>query len=384
MNIWRGNLKFKLAVIGAGVFVILFPQIGMASLESDLQAKKDQLNSAQSAAQNKAKEATALSTQINNLNSDIQSTDQKIQQTQGQIGDVQGQIDKLSSDIDIKKAELAELKVQLNTLIVELYRFSSRSQLEYLFSNNKLSETANEQDYVSAVQIQVTSLFDQVSDITNSLQTQKSDQEAKKAELDQLRKQQEDYQASSQYQVGQKNKLLGMTVEQKAAYEAQATKLKSEITQISAQIYAARAARSSGGRETLSGGGSGYPYSSIDEPDAWGFLTRECTSYAAWYLNVVQGKHFENTRPGYGSAYNWANLARDPENSLNVSSSPRVGAVISWEAGPLTSSWGHVAAVEAVNGDGTIDVSEFNWVRYAYSYRSHVNPDDYGGHSYIY
>lgn len=366
----------------AGLFVLSFPLVSSATLQSDLEQKQEQLNSAQAASQNKSNEAKSLTNQINNLNSDIATTDQKIQQTQSQIGDVQGQIDSLSSDIDVKKKNLDNLKKKINVLIVELYRFSSRSALENLFASNKLSETASEEDYVSAVQLQVKVLYREVDNAKKGLESQKSDQEAKMAELDQLKKQQEDYKSSSQYQMNQKNQLLGMTNEQKANYDSQITKLKSEITQISAQIYAERRARLNGGRETLSGGGSGYPYSSIDEPDAWGFLTRECTSYAAWYLNVVQGKRFINTRPGSGSAYNWPNLAYD--QGFTVSSEPRVGAVISWQAGSLTSSWGHVAAVEAVNSDGTIDVSEFNWIKYSYSYRSHVSPGDYGGYSYIY
>ena len=362
--------------------VVLFPTFGFASLESDLQKKKEELDSAQSAAQNKGKEVKNLSTQINNLDSDIKSTESKLQQTGDRIGQTQAEIDQLSGEIDVKKKELSELKKKLNVLIIELYRFSSRSSLETLLLNDSLSESANEEDYVSAVQMQVKVIFGQVDGAKTDLEKQKSDQEAKKAELDQLKKDQEDYRASSQYQMTQKNQLLGMTVEQKAAYEEQAQKLKSEITRISAQIYAERQARLNGGRETLVGGGSGYPYSSIDEPDAWGFLTRECTSYAAWYLNVVQGTRFINTRPGSGSAYNWPNLARD--QGLTVSSSPKVGAVISWEAGSLTSGWGHVAVVESVNSDGTIDVSEFNWIRYSYSYRKNVSPGDYGGYSYIY
>lgn len=361
---------------------VFFPSLTYATLESDLQQKKDQLDDAQSAVQNKANEAKSLTTQINNLDSDIKSTDSKIEETSSRINQTQGEIEQLSGEVDTKKKELDALKKKINVLIVELYRFSSRSSLETLFLSENLSDTANEEDYVAAVQMQVKVIYGQVDSVKKDLEEQKSQQEAKKAELDQLKKDQEDYRASSQYQMGQKNQLLDMTEEQKADYEKQVQKLKSEITRISAQIYAERQARLNGGREVLVGGGSGYPYSSIDEPDAWGFLTRECTSYAAWYLNVVQGTRFINTRPGSGSAYNWPNLARD--QGLTVSSSPKVGAVISWEAGSLTSGWGHVAVVEAVNGDGTIDVSEFNWIRYSYSYRKNVSPGDYGGYSYIY
>lgn len=128
-------------------------------------------------------------------------------------------------------------------------------------------------------------------------------------------------------------------------------------------------------------GGSGYPFGGIDQPDPWGFLTRECTSYAAWYWNSVLGKDFINTRPGSGSAYNWPALARD--QGYSVSSNPRINAIISWQQS-ASMPYGHVAIVERVNSDGTIDVSEFNWRPYVYTYRSGVNPSRYGSYSYIY
>ena len=99
-------------------------------------------------------------------------------------------------------------------------------------------------------------------------------------------------------------------------------------------------------------------------------------------MNAVEGKSFYNTRPGQGSAWNWPALAHD--QGFTVSGNPQVGAAISWEAGGLTSAWGHVAIVEAVNSDGTIDVSEYNWIKYSYSYRKNVTPSDYGSYSYIY
>lgn len=381
----RGKTQIKFALIVVLLTVSFAPPAFATDLNSLIEQRNKlqaELEKNQSAASNKSAEAKSLKTQINSLNNDIKDVESKIAQTGSQIDSAQGSINQLSTTIDQKKQELAKLKIQLNTAIVELYRFSSRSDLEVFFGSTSLADSSNQSKYVEAVQMQVNAIYSKVKTVKTDLEKQKSDQEAKKAELDSLKNQQEAYKKSAEYQKIQKDKVLGMTVDQQKQYEANSAKLKSEITSISSQIYAARQKRLSGGREQLVGGGSGYPYSSIDEPDAWGFLTRECTSYAAWYLNVVQGRDFYNSRPGSGSAYNWPNLARD--QGLTVSGSPRVGAIISWQAGSLTSSWGHVAAVEAVNSDGTIDVSEYNWIKYSYSYRRNVNPDDYGGHSYIY
>jgi len=349
-------------------------------LNNQLQQKQKELDANAAAAANKAQEAKSLSSQINSLDSDIRSTEQKISETGNQITDVSGAIGSLSVSIDQENEQLALLKKKLNGAIVEIYRFSNQNDWQLIFGSDNFGDQSNQSKYVEAVEIQVKSLHVQVTAAKEQLEKQKSDQEAKKQQLTDLKNQQTSYIKGAQYQKTQKDQLLGMTVQQKAAYESKVSQLQSEITHISTDIYNLR--RQQRGRETIGGGGSGYPYTAIDVPDAWGFLTRECTSYAAWYLNVIAGKDFVNTRPGSGSAYNWANLARD--QGFSVSSSPRKGAAIAWGAGPLTSQWGHVAIVEAVNGDGTINLSEYNWVRYSYSYRSNVNPSDYGSYNYIY
>lgn len=127
---------------------------------------------------------------------------------------------------------------------------------------------------------------------------------------------------------------------------------------------------------------TGYPFQSIDVPDPWGFLTKECTSYAAWYWNA-QGFNWYNTQPGRGSARYWNEIAQTL--GYTVGSLPQVGSFIVWR-GPLYmgDQWGYVAVVEIVNNDGTIDVSEMNWDRYSYDYRANINPGDWGQYYYIY
>lgn len=377
----KNIVLFILTVLLTGIYSPVFA----ADLNSLLKQKDQlaqQLQQAQDAAANKAKEVSSLSTQVSSLSKDIQTTESKILETSEQIGTAQKSIEQLSTDIDQKNKELDRLKQQLNNAVVEIYRSSSRSDLELLFQSDSLGESVKQQQYLEAIQGQVSVIYSKVRAIKKSMEDQKSSQEAKKAELDQLKSNQESYKTSVEYQKSQKDKILNMSVAQKAQYEQNAEKLKAEITKISSAIYSERQKRLTGGREILGGGGSGYPYGAIDVPDAWGFLTRECTSYAAWYWNVRLGKKFINTRPGEGSAWNWPALARD--QGYSVSSTARVGAIITWGKGGLTSQWGHVAIVEGVNSDGTIDLSEYNWIRYSYSFRKNVDPGSYGSYSYIY
>jgi len=358
----------------------------ISDLEKQKAAKQAEITKNQAMADQKAAEAKDLTKQIDTLSGDIANTQSKINETSGQISQVNGEIATLDGQIEITKKQLDEENKKLDGTLVELYRTTNgssyRSTLFMLLSSRDLASTMESGTHLTALQQQIDNKIAEVEGIKAEFERQSTAQKAKKDELSQLQSQQEAQKRSATAQKGYKDSLLGMTEDQKASYLASVDKLKSEITHISAQIYAERQKLLSGGSEKLMGGGSGYPYSAIDVPDAWGFLTRECTSYAAWYWNVVLGKRFINTRPGQGSAWNWPALAGD--QGYSVSSTPRTGAIISWSAGGLTSQWGHVAIVEQVNSNGTIDVSEFNWIQYSYSYRANVNPGSYGSYSYIY
>lgn len=75
------------------------------------------------------------------------------------------------------------------------------------------------------------------------------------------------------------------------------------------------------------------------------------TGYCTWYV--------KNRRPdlpnNLGNANTWAYMAQNAGYATGYA--PRVGSVGTTTAGGL----GHVVFVEAVNGDGTVSISEMNW-----------------------
>lgn len=96
-----------------------------------------------------------------------------------------------------------------------------------------------------------------------------------------------------------------------------------------------------------------------------GFVGGQCTSYAAWRLNQ-EGVKFTDT--GNGNAKNWASLAQ--KQGLSVTEKPQVGSVVVW---PSMGQYGHVAYVEGINKDGSINVSEMNYQPGKYTTRSNVS-----------
>lgn len=382
----RGLLK-KISFVLVACFVIVFALQADAADLNDLYKQRDQLSDqlekAKSSSKAKQQEIQSLTQQISSLENDIKATESKIAQTNDQISSTELEIKNLDSQIKQKTNELNDLKKKINASIVEIYRFSSRSDWELILSSSNLGESSNQAKYIEAIQIQVKSMYDKLLELKEALDGEKSKQEAKREELNNLRQRQEEYKKGAEYQVAQKDKLKNMTEQQKKDYDALAIKLQGEIANISNEIYLKRQKNVSGGWQ-LGGGGSGYPFS-CGVIDPWKFYTCQCTSYAAWYWNVVLGKSWDNTRPGSGSAYNWPALAQD--QGYSVSGTPRAGAIISWGIGLYPGDqWGHVAIVESVNSNGTVNISEYNYLyKNGFSRRINVNPASEGvPYSYIY
>lgn len=94
--------------------------------------------------------------------------------------------------------------------------------------------------------------------------------------------------------------------------------------------------------------------------DSWQYGNRQCTSYAAWMLwNVHQYSAVE-----WGNARDWVDAAQNA--AIRTTWEPLVHSV----AVDTSFVPGHVMWVEAVNPDGTIRVSEYNYKPGEYSERT--------------
>lgn len=130
-----------------------------------------------------------------------------------------------------------------------------------------------------------------------------------------------------------------------------------------------------------------YPYrhqvSPVEDvPDQWGFYKGECTSYVAWRLNDFAGVDDENyvffnrmhahigggvpkDQWGYrfSDATYWAERAsafNAEDLGFRVTSTPQTGSIAHWGEGEGLGALGHVAFVEAVYEDGSVDVTDYN------------------------
>ncbi len=386
MTGWRARLSRWLVIFSTLVLVII-PQVANAATLNELLRQKADLQKQseenRKKAEAKKRESASLQNLIGDLDGDISYTSNRISNTQNRINLTEKIITDLNGKIGQTEAELTKFNDQLRIAYITLYELAQTSTAEMLLQEDSLSDMVSRAQYLEAIQTSLIDKVKQATAIKDDLSEQKKNNETQQADLQGLRKELESSKAQLAGQRAEKDSLLHETKGEQVKYEELLKKLAADQEKIDRQIYEARR-KSAGKGEQIIYGGSSYPWGNESNPaavDPWFFYKRQCVSYTAWKFQSTYGKTFTNTRPGQGSAWNWPNLARD--QGYTVSSTPRVGAVVSWPIGQ-NRPYGHTAWVEAVNPDGTINVSEYNWVvERGYSERRNVNPYQYGTPSYI-
>lgn len=339
------------------------------SLEEQQKQLQQQLKDAKNAASANQKQVNTIQDMVNSLNSQVATTQKEIDLTSQQINVTSAQIDQTQTQIDQKQKELDLKKADLYETIRNYYETGTPSTVEIIASANSLSDVINQSQYTEALSGQMNDQANQITQAKSVLQTEADNLQKQKSDLDNQKSFLVDKRRNFDIQNAEKNRLLAQANSAQNQLNTALKSTQADLDNVSAAIYAAR--RAAGGY--TGGGTGGYPFASSDANgvDPWGFYNRQCTSYAAWYFNNVEGKAWYNTRPGSGSAWNWPALAAD--QGYSVSSTPQAGAIASWDRGGMFGSYGHVAIVESVNSNGTFNLSEYNWIPYSYSQRNNVS-----------
>ena len=331
----------------------------------------DQINALQNEINGYQQQAAALGAQADTLQNELASLAAQKATIQGQIDLSQAKYDKLVNDIKETEKKIADNKEALGQIIADMYVDGSISPLEMLASSNNIGDYVDQQEYRSSIQNSLSDTIDKINALKKQLEQQKKDVERVLAD----QKSQKDALSAKE---AEQAKLLADTQGQEAAYQQLSADRNAKINDLRAQQAAAMAAASrqwgGGGIGNGSVGGGGYPgfwaYAEQDTiVDDWGLYNRECVSYTAW--KVASTGRFVPNFGGAGNANQWPSTAA--RYGIPSGSNPVAGSVAIWYIG----AYGHAMYVEAVNGDGTITVSDYNnnsdgggWGRYHYYTRS--------------
>ncbi len=269
---------------------------------------------------------------------------------------LQTQIEAKEVELEQLKADIAQTMVRINNQKAAMgqnfksaYLEGDISSIEMVFSSKSISDYIDKQEYRNKIRESIQGALARIKQLKADLEKQKSNVEKVLNDQKAMRKRLVEQEAA-------KNALLEQTKGQEAEYQSMVGQKNSEIEELRAQQRAANL--KFGGAANFEPRGGGYPSYWADPPmdsivDDWGMYNRECVSYTAF--RVAASGRYMPYWGGRGNANQWDDNARSA--GISVDSTPQVGDVAVWSIG----YYGHVMYVEAVYGDGSILISEYNY-----------------------
>lgn len=293
----------------------------------------------------------ALNAQEDNLRNQTQLLQTQINAARNRLLLAQAEYNQLTAKLDKAQAEMNIKKQALSANLRIIYQEGQATGLEMLASSKSLGDFIDKQQYLQTIKDSIQESVARIAKLKAQL-----DEDRRKQQI--VISEQQAIQAGLNSQIGQLNTLIAQTQGQEATYRAISAANQEKVKQLKAQQAAALAARYGNIPQGGTPCGGGYPSKWCNAPqdslvDSWGMYNRECVSYTAF--RVANSGRRMPYWGGYGNANQWANNARAA--GIPVSSTPKVGDVAVSYAGP----YGHVMYVEAVNGNGTIFVSQYNF-----------------------
>jgi len=324
----------------------------------------DQIRALQAEIDQAQAQVGVLKTQIRTLQDEIKGIDEQKNIIQAQIDISQVKYEKLKQQIAETERKIAVNKDALGDTLANIYVDDSISPLEMLASSKNIGDYVDQQEYRSTVQ-------DALAQTIAKIKTLKADLEQQQQDVQRTLADQTNSRSALAAKEQERSALLADTQGQEASYQQIATDRRTKQLAIQqAQQAAIEAAirRSGGGSSVvLPGTSGGYPWNDSNcyvDGNAWshggydgngtdgmGYGCRQCVSYVAW-------RAYKET--GYAPAY-WGNANNFPASAraagFTTSSVPRARAMGIISAG----QYGHVVWIDAVNSDGTVDISQYNY-----------------------
>ncbi len=327
-------------VLVVGMFGATAKAISSAELRTQVSALQEQINSGNARAKELASQADSLKKAVSALDVQIGQAEAQIQQTNLKIQELQNKLNETQAELDRQRDLLKDS-------MRALYKKGGASPVELLIGSDSFSQFIDSQEYLTRLKTAIQGSTEKVIALKQEIQKQQFEQE----ELLKVQQAQKDAVAA---QRGDRQSLLIQTQGDEARYRGLVSNLRAQQAEVNKALFAQIRLESGNGNN------GGYPYNNYafsmvpwgcgpgEGPDRWGYCTRQCVSYAAWAVE----RSGRQAPMYYGNAKNWVYGAP----SSWQFNSPQAGDV-----GVATGGgFGHVAYVEAVYGDGTMRISQYN------------------------
>ncbi len=301
-------------------------------------------------AEESANNASAYQQKVKNTAVEIASKEAQIAANRVEVND-------LNSQIKETEVKISETQDALAELLVSMHFEQDAEPIKVLAGSTSISDLAEKVAREEVAKQEINAHAGTIKELKKNLEDNKAQVVAKlkqaetaKTELERAKKEQAE--------------LVAKYENDAEGYEAEAEKARKAKIKAEQEWLAAHQTYFTGSSYT---GVNTYPWQGEcpGRQDAYityrdgkkiGGYVCECVSYAGW-------KAYEYTSgrvaPAWGNAYSWDDVARSL--GYTVDHNPSSGSVGQIDGG----AYGHVFWVESVNGDGSINITEYNaWPRY--------------------
>lgn len=321
-------------------------------------AKEEEANKNAAAASNSA---DYFQMKVSELSMEISSRESEIVQTEVQIKELKKQIYQTQLKLEEEQEALAELLINMH--------FEGDSEpIQILAGSSSISDLAEKAAREEVVK-------QQISVSAAAVRSAKQQLEDDKAEVEELLASQ---QAAKEALVAKRGEQQNLVEKYQNDAEAYAEVAKAAQEAQRAAEKAEQEAHPELYRGSAYTGANTYPwqedcpakqdwYGTVWDGYYIGGYVCECVSYTGWKAYEAYGVVL-----AWGNAYSWDDRARAA--GYTVDHTPAAGTIGQVDGG----AYGHVFWVESVNGDGSINVTEYNnsYATYLYSGDSHFG--DFG------
>lgn len=322
-------------------------------------AKEAEANKAAAAA---AHSANAYQIKVAETAAEIAAKEAEIAETQADIDDLTAEIKQNQKKIDEEREAAAEL--------LRAKHFESDVEpIMIAAGSTSISDLAEKAAREEVAREQINAKKNKIKEAKQALEADKAEVEEKLAQQKQAK---QDLVAKRQ----ERETLVAKYQNDADAYEAVAAAAREE-KQAAERAWQEAHQDSLGGIAYYSGDNT-YPwqgdcpgkqdyYLTYIGGSAIGGYVCECVSYTGWKAYEYYGLAL-----AWGNAYSWDDYARAA--GYRVDNSPAAGAVGQVDGYP----YGHVFWVESVNGDGSINVTEYNNAEATRLYSGSFHYGDFG------
>lgn len=341
-----------LVLIGAGVGYVQNQPASADQYDDKIRALQADMTRYRAEADRLSAEASTLANALSQITNEKNAILAQIEVSQTQYN-------KLVIQIADTEKQIKDNQDALGVTIADMYLADDISPIEMLASSQNISQFLDKQEYRNSVKDELGTTIKKVKDLKTQLTTQKE-------EVTQVLAIQTASRDSLQAKESEQASLLAQTRNDESQYQ---NLIKDSAAQIAeakrAQAVLAARTNSTGGFTLIDAGSlSDYPWNSSNCPmqgylstggangngsDGRGYGCRQCASYVAWRIARETGKYYS-----WGNGGMFASAAINA-GYQNLGSNPQPGSVAVILGNP-----GHVAWVEAVNGNQVL-VSQYNY-----------------------